>query len=155
VLRELRALVADDPPEVRSKLWYDMLAPVFGYGESELARQIYERFDRHAREDENPWEDAEAKRDWILGQPGSGKVEERLAPRFPQITLTRLWPRPLGEGLEVEPETVVRLLLADQLPDVDRVVVLPHPAVATADGVKPWHAELTPERERWRAYRTS
>jgi Glycosyl transferase family 8 len=65
VLAELRSLVADDPPEVRSKLWYDMLAPVFGYGESQLARQIYERFDRHAREDENPWEDAEAKRDWI------------------------------------------------------------------------------------------
>jgi hypothetical protein len=65
VLAELRALVADDPPDVRSKLWYDMLAPVFGYGESELARQIYERFDRHAREDENPWDEAEAKRDWI------------------------------------------------------------------------------------------
>ncbi len=65
VLAELRSLVADDPPEVRSKFWYDMLAPVFGYGESELARQIYERFDRHAREDENPWEDADRKREWI------------------------------------------------------------------------------------------
>jgi glycosyl transferase family 8 len=65
VLAELRALVADDPPDVRSKLWYDMLAPVFGYGESELARQIYERFDRHAREDENPWDDADRMRDWM------------------------------------------------------------------------------------------
>ena len=75
VLAELRALVADDPPEVRSKFWYDMLAPVFGYGESELARQIYERFDRHAREDENPWDEAERKRDWmrpwIAADPGS------------------------------------------------------------------------------------
>ena len=75
VLAELRALVADDPPEVRSKFWYDMLAPVFGYGEGELARQIYERFDRHAREDENPWDEAERKRDWIqpwiASDPGS------------------------------------------------------------------------------------
>ena len=71
----VRALVADDPPEVRSKLWYDMLAPVFGYGDSELARQIYERFDRHAREDENPWDEADRKRDWIrpwiAADPGS------------------------------------------------------------------------------------
>jgi Glycosyl transferase family 8 len=65
VLAELRALVADDPPEMRSKLWYDMLAPVFGYGDGELARQIYERFDRHAREDESPWDEAERKRDWM------------------------------------------------------------------------------------------
>jgi hypothetical protein len=65
VLAELRSLVADDPPQVRSKSWYDMLAPVFGYGESEFARQIYERFDRHAREDENPWDDADRKREWI------------------------------------------------------------------------------------------
>ena len=75
VLAELRTLVADDPPEVRSKLWYDMLAPVFGYGDSELARQIYERFDRHAREDENPWDEADRKRDWIqpwiAADPGS------------------------------------------------------------------------------------
>jgi Glycosyl transferase family 8 len=65
LLAELRSLVADDPPEMRSKLWYDMLAPVFGYGESELARQIYERFDRHAREDENPWDEAERRREWM------------------------------------------------------------------------------------------
>jgi hypothetical protein len=65
VLAELRSLVADDPPEVRSKFWYDMLAPVFGYGESELARQIYERFDRHAREDDNPWHEADRRRDWM------------------------------------------------------------------------------------------
>ncbi len=75
VLAELRSLVADDPPEVRSKSWHDMLAPVFGYGESALARQIYERFDRHAREDENPWDEADRKRDWmrpwIAADPGS------------------------------------------------------------------------------------
>jgi lipopolysaccharide biosynthesis glycosyltransferase len=70
---------------------------------------------------------------WILGLPGSGKVEERLGPRYPQITLTRLWPRPLGEGLEAETETVARLLIADLLADVDRVALLPIPAVATAD----------------------
>jgi hypothetical protein len=62
---------------------------------------------------------------WFLGD-GSGKVEERLGPRFPGVSFTRLGIRELGE-------TGARLLLADLLPDVDRLVVLPIPAVATAD----------------------
>jgi hypothetical protein len=62
---------------------------------------------------------------WILGD-GSGKLEERLGPRFPEVSFTRLGIRELGE-------TGARLLLADLLPDVDRLVVLPIPAVATAD----------------------
>jgi hypothetical protein len=62
---------------------------------------------------------------WILGD-GSGKVEERLGPRFPEVTFTRLGIRELGE-------TAARLRLAELLPDVDRLVVLPLPAVATAD----------------------
>jgi hypothetical protein len=69
---------------------------------------------------------------WILGLPGSRRVEERLGPRFPEVTVTRMWPAALAEGLAA-PETIGRLLLADLLPDVDRVVVLPHPAVATTD----------------------
>ena len=64
-LREIRALADDDPPEVRSKIWFDLLAPVFGHGDGVLARALFERFDRHAREDENPWDDAERHRDWM------------------------------------------------------------------------------------------
>jgi lipopolysaccharide biosynthesis glycosyltransferase len=63
---------------------------------------------------------------WILGLPGSGKVEERLGQRFPDLAVTRMWIRDLGE-------TTARLLLGDLLPDVERLVVLPIPAVATAD----------------------
>ena len=63
---------------------------------------------------------------WVLGLPGSGKVEERLGQRFPELAVTRMWIRDLGE-------TTARLLLGDLLPDVERLVVLPIPAVATAD----------------------
>ena len=76
---------------------------------------------------------------WIIGLPGSGKAEERLGERFPEVAFTRMWVRGLGEGLltpdgsEPELETVARLLIADLLPDVDRLVLLPMPAVATAD----------------------
>lgn len=75
VLGELRALAAQDPPEMRSKFWFDLLAPVFGYGDHELARVLFERFDRHVREDENPWPEAARHRDWmapwIAADPGS------------------------------------------------------------------------------------
>jgi hypothetical protein len=75
VLREIRALAAEDPPELRSKLWFELLTPVFGYGDHELARELFERFDRHAREDENPWGEAARHRDWmapwIAADPGS------------------------------------------------------------------------------------
>jgi hypothetical protein len=64
-LREIRSLVDDDPPELRSKLWFDLLGPVFGYGAGDLARDLFERFDRHAREDEHPWSAAEMHRDWM------------------------------------------------------------------------------------------
>ena len=65
VLAELRALAADDPPDVRAKPWFDMLGPVFGYGAHELARRLFEIFERHAREDANPWEGAEAHVEWM------------------------------------------------------------------------------------------
>jgi hypothetical protein len=64
-LQELRALAADDPPEVRAKPWFDMLAPVHGLGEAELARALFAIFDRHVREDPRPWRDAAMHRDWM------------------------------------------------------------------------------------------
>lgn len=74
-LREIRALADDDPPEVRSKIWFDLLAPVFGHGDHALARDLFARFERHARDDENPWPDAETHRTWmapwIAADPGS------------------------------------------------------------------------------------
>jgi hypothetical protein len=66
---------------------------------------------------------------WILGQRGTGSIEKRLRPRFTQAAISRLPVRLLGD----DPETKARLLVADLLPDVDRVVVLPLPSVATGD----------------------
>ncbi len=64
-LREIRALVAEDPPEVRAKSWHEVLAAVWGSGESELARDVFAIFDRHAREDDPLWRNAELQRDWM------------------------------------------------------------------------------------------
>jgi hypothetical protein len=64
-LDAIRRLIAEDPPELRAKFWYDILGPVFGIGASEEARAIFAIFDRHVREDENPWEAAAKHRDWM------------------------------------------------------------------------------------------
>ena len=64
-LQELRALAADDPPEAKAKAWFDVLAPVHGLGEGALARELFAIFDRHVREDEPLWRDAELHRDWM------------------------------------------------------------------------------------------
>ena len=64
-LREIRALAADDPPEVRAKSWHELLVAVWGRGESELARELFAIFERHAREDQPLWRGAELQRDWL------------------------------------------------------------------------------------------
>jgi hypothetical protein len=64
-LAEIRALVAEDPPDLRAKFWYDVLGPVFGMGASEEARAVFAIFDRHVREDEQVWGAAEKHRDWM------------------------------------------------------------------------------------------
>ena len=64
-LREIRALAADDPPEVRAKSWHELLVAVWGRGESELARELFAIFERHAREDRPLWRGAELQRDWL------------------------------------------------------------------------------------------
>ena len=64
-LREIRALVADDPPEVRAKSWHELLAAVWGHGESELARELFAIFERHVDGDQPLWRSAELQRDWM------------------------------------------------------------------------------------------
>jgi hypothetical protein len=65
VLRELRELVAEDPPEVRAKSWHELLVAVWGRGDADLARELFAIFERHALEDVPPWESAERQRDWL------------------------------------------------------------------------------------------
>ena len=64
-LDEVRRLAADDPPEARAKTWFDVLAPVFGLGETELAQILFARFDRHVDEDDPVWSAAAEHRDWM------------------------------------------------------------------------------------------
>jgi hypothetical protein len=64
-LREIRALVADDPAEVRAKSWHEVLAAVWGLGEADLARDVFAIFERHVREDSPLWRNAELHRDWM------------------------------------------------------------------------------------------
>jgi lipopolysaccharide biosynthesis glycosyltransferase len=74
---------------------------------------------------------------WLLGR--ADDVEQRLAGRFPQLSLTWVPTRGLARGLGTptgerpDPASVVRLLLPDLLPGAARVVVLPTPSVATGD----------------------
>jgi hypothetical protein len=62
---------------------------------------------------------------WVLAHPGTTGGPKRLAASFPQVTVSRV---PIG----ALSETAV-LNLGELLPGVDRAVVLPLPAVATAD----------------------
>jgi Glycosyl transferase family 8 len=64
-LEEVRRLVADDPDSVRARRWFEILAPVYGFGAEELARDVFAIFDRHVREDPNGWSRAAVHRDWL------------------------------------------------------------------------------------------
>ena len=64
-LAEIRRLVADDPPQVRARRWFEILAPVYGFGAEELARDVFAIFDRHVREGRGGWPQAEMHRDWL------------------------------------------------------------------------------------------
>ncbi len=61
------------------------------------------------------------------GRGGERPIEQRLTRRFPQVTFSWVPTRSLKRPDQI------RLLLPDLLPDVDRVVLLPVPSVATAD----------------------
>jgi hypothetical protein len=62
---------------------------------------------------------------WGLARPGARAMEQKLAERFPDLSFT--WVPTRGA------ENELRLLLPELLPDVDRLVVLPLPSVATGD----------------------
>ena len=64
-LAEVRRLVDDDPPNVRARRWFEILAPVYGFGAEELARDVYAIFDRRVREGVPGWPQAEMHRDWL------------------------------------------------------------------------------------------
>jgi hypothetical protein len=64
-LAEIRDLVAEDPPESRARSWFQILAPVFGYGDQQLARDVFAAFERHVREDPQPWRDGERQVEWM------------------------------------------------------------------------------------------
>ena len=64
-LQAVRALADDDPPGILAESWYDILAAVFGYGAQDLARRVYEVFDRHVSRDVPGWSDGPLHRDWM------------------------------------------------------------------------------------------
>ncbi len=76
------------------------------------------------------------------GRGGERPIEQRLAQRFPQVTFSWVPTRSLKRLDQT------RLLLPDLLPDVDRVVLLPVPAVATADVAELADLDLGAARDR-------
>ncbi|MGI8778638.1 MAG: hypothetical protein ACR2L8_00450 [Solirubrobacteraceae bacterium] len=76
---------------------------------------------------------------WVLARPGTEAIERRVATRFPQLRFTWVPTRGLARGLRTatggrpDPEGMVRLLLAELLGTVERVVVLSLPSLATGD----------------------
>ena len=64
-LQAVGALVDDDPPDVLAESWYEILAAVFGYGAQDLARRVYEVFDRHVTRDVPGWSEGPMHRDWM------------------------------------------------------------------------------------------
>jgi len=67
---------------------------------------------------------------WLLAQRGTRGAATRLAERFADVRIGWI---PIAELGAEKPEAAARLLLADLLEDVERVVVLPLPSVATCD----------------------
>jgi hypothetical protein len=64
-LSEVAALVEADPPSVRARSWYELLAAVYGYGDLSLARRIFAIYERHVGEDDPAWRFGEGRRDWL------------------------------------------------------------------------------------------
>jgi hypothetical protein len=74
---------------------------------------------------------------WVLSRHQPAKLRERLARRFPQVTFSWVPTRRIGHGITTptgeQVLDVAWLAIEHLLPQVDRVVVLPAAAVATAD----------------------
>jgi hypothetical protein len=79
----LRRLVDEDPAGVPARSWYELVTAVWGYGDGDLARALFERFDRRVREGAQGWREGEHRRDWLrpwialdpdsATAPGSGR----------------------------------------------------------------------------------
>ena len=76
---------------------------------------------------------------WVVTLSRGTPSDAELVERLPGLTLSRVPAEHLARelrtpgGAPADPATVARLALPDLLPEVDRLVVLPLPAVATAD----------------------
>ena len=70
-LRELRQLVADDPPGVGADSWHEIVTAVFGYGEQALARAAFDVFDRHVTADSPLRAERDSLRSWVAADPDS------------------------------------------------------------------------------------
>jgi hypothetical protein len=64
-LEEIRALAAQDPDGISAKTWFHILAPVFGYGDQALAREVFTVFERHVRDDPRTWRAGELQVGWM------------------------------------------------------------------------------------------
>ena len=64
-LAEVRALAAEDPPGVGARTWFQILAPVFGVGAQDVAREAFAVFERHVREDPRRWRDGDLQVEWM------------------------------------------------------------------------------------------
>jgi hypothetical protein len=82
-LDEIRALVADDPRGVPAESWYEILAAVFGYGDQQLAREVFAAFDRRVgdgsplalhRDSMRPWVEADADSPTAPPPPGGRRT---------------------------------------------------------------------------------
>jgi hypothetical protein len=60
-LREIRALVAEEPADLGTREWLRMLVAVFGYGDQALARELFAIFERRT----GRWRKGQRQRDWL------------------------------------------------------------------------------------------
>jgi hypothetical protein len=74
---------------------------------------------------------------WLLTEGTGAKAQDEMAAAFPQHTFSWVATRNLGSRLRTvtgdRPPRLVRLVLGELLPTVERVVLLPVDAVVTAD----------------------
>ncbi|SDS66450.1 Glycosyl transferase family 8 [Friedmanniella luteola] len=82
-LRQITALVADRPDWVPTRTWLELLGPVFGRGEQELARSLHAVLDQRVGAGDGVERDLVVQRDWlrrwIAAEPGG-----HLAPAPPE-----------------------------------------------------------------------
>jgi hypothetical protein len=70
-LQEIRRLVADDPASVPAESWYEILVAVFGYGEQDLAREVFAVFDRRVGADSPLRRQRDSLAPWVAADADS------------------------------------------------------------------------------------